>query len=139
MYDKITLCGSTRFIDIFNYLNAELTLEGHLVYSVAVDGKTRDLSDEQKAILDAVHLNKINEADYIVVIDMNKYIGESTRKEIAYAKITGKNVFYLSVHYKGVYELFEEQYKKGLKHRQKSDLTPFEQLCQKAGIQKKDI
>ena len=48
-----------------------------------------------KAIVDEVHLRKIDLADRVLVINIGNYIGESTSREIAYAKRTGKPVDYL--------------------------------------------
>jgi hypothetical protein len=47
-------------------------------------------------MLDVLHLHKIDLADEILVIDPGGYIGESTRREIAYAVQRGKRVRYLS-------------------------------------------
>ena len=95
---KITLCGSTKFKKHFEIINRQLTLEGHLVYSVGVFGHSEKitLTDEQKIDLDTVHLLKIDNSDAIFVIDVDGYIGESTRNEIEYAKLTKKTVKYLS-------------------------------------------
>ena len=46
-------------------------------------------------MLDDMHLRKIDLADEIYVINVGGYIGESTRREIAYAEKTGKKVNYL--------------------------------------------
>ena len=46
-------------------------------------------------MLDDMHLRKIDLADEIFVINVGGYIGESTRREIAYAEKTGKKVRYL--------------------------------------------
>lgn len=46
-------------------------------------------------MLDDMHLRKIDLADEIFVINVGGYIGESTRREIAYAEQTGKKVNYL--------------------------------------------
>ena len=48
-----------------------------------------------KEMLDDMHLRKIDMADEIFVINVDGYIGESTRREIAYAVKTGKKVNYL--------------------------------------------
>lgn len=48
-----------------------------------------------KEMLDDMHLRKIDLADEIFVINVGGYIGESTRREITYAKKTGKKVNYL--------------------------------------------
>ena len=48
-----------------------------------------------KEMLDDMHLRKIDMADVIYVINVDGYIGTSTRNEIEYAKRTGKVVRYL--------------------------------------------
>lgn len=95
---RITLCGSTRFKDEFNRINALLSLRGHVVYSVAIHGHADGvpLTPEQKATLDSVHKLKIDNSDCIVVIDVGGYIGESTQSEIAYAHAKSKLVIMLS-------------------------------------------
>lgn len=46
-------------------------------------------------MLDDMHRRKIDMADEIYVINVDGYIGSSTRSEIEYAIITGKPVRYL--------------------------------------------
>lgn len=96
---RITLCGSTRFMDAFAEWNTKLTLAGHLVYTVAV-GATNALGgaiDEvSKNKLDVVHFGKIDNSDAIFVLDVDGYIGESTRREIFYAQMKQKAVYFLS-------------------------------------------
>ena len=48
-----------------------------------------------KEMLNDMHKRKIDMADEIFVINVNGYIGESTKSEIAYAENTGKTVNYL--------------------------------------------
>lgn len=95
---RITLCGSTKFKKEFEVLNKQLTLEGDVVHTVAIFGHSDDidLTHEQKEVLDGVHRAKIDNSDAILVINVDGYIGESTRKEIVYAQNTGKIVKYLS-------------------------------------------
>lgn len=94
---RITLCGSTKFKREFEAINRQLSLEGHVVYSVAFFGHADNvpLTPEQKAQLDLVHKMKIDNSDGIFVIDVDAYIGESTRSEIEYAEMQGKFVRYL--------------------------------------------
>ena len=97
-YKVITLCGSTRFKDAFLQEQKRLTLEGNIVLSVGLFGHSGD--DEvwtagTKAMLDDMHKRKIDMADEIFVINVDGYIGESTRSEIEYAKAAGKTVRYL--------------------------------------------
>ena len=97
-YPIVTLCGSTRFKDAFQEAQKRLTLEGKIVISVGLFGHFGD--DEVwttgiKEMLDDMHLRKIDMADSIYVINVGGYIGESTRREIAYAKQKGKHIEYL--------------------------------------------
>ena len=48
-----------------------------------------------KEMLDDIHKRKIDMADEIFVINVDGYIGESTRSEIEYAKQNGKVINYL--------------------------------------------
>lgn len=50
---------------------------------------------ETKEMLGDIHKRKIDMADEIFVINVNGYIGESTRSEIGYAKKNNKKVNYL--------------------------------------------
>ena len=49
-----------------------------------------------KIALDELHKRKIDLADYVYVLDVDGYIGESTTSEIAYAAQHGIPVHYLS-------------------------------------------
>ena len=97
-YKVITLCGSTRFKDEFLQVQKELTLQGNIVISVGAFGHCGDnevWTDGTKAMLDRMHLAKIDLADEIFVINVDNYIGDSTRNEIEYAKSKGKIVRFL--------------------------------------------
>lgn len=97
-YKIITLCGSTRFRDEFIAEQKRLTLEGNIVISVGLFGHSGDneaFTHETKIMLDDMHKRKIDLADEIFVINVNGYIGSSTRSEIDYANATGKTVRYL--------------------------------------------
>ena len=97
-FKVITLCGSTRFKEHFLEVQKKLTLEGNIVISVGMFGNVGDeeaLQYEVKAMLDRQHLAKIDLADEIFVINVDNYIGDSTRKEIEYAKAKGKHVGFL--------------------------------------------
>ena len=97
-YPVITLCGSTRFKEQFLEAQKRLTLEGNIVISVGLFGHSGDdevWTEGTKEMLDDMHKRKIDLADEIFVINVGGYIGESTRREIAYAERTGKAVRYL--------------------------------------------
>ena len=104
-YKVITLCGSTKFKNEFLKVQKDLTLQGNIVISVGLFGHSGDNEvwenmDEgtltkTKEMLDDMHKRKIDMADEIFVINVNGYIGESTKSEIEYAILTGKIVNYL--------------------------------------------
>lgn len=97
-YNVITLCGSTRFKDQFMSVQKELTLKGNIVISVGLFGHSGDeevWQEGTKEMLDDMHLRKIDMADEIFVINVDGYIGNSTSREIAYAKKCGKPINYL--------------------------------------------
>ena len=75
-----------------------MTLEGNIVISVGLFGHSGDdevWTEGTKEMLDQMHLRKIDMADEIYVINVGGYIGESTRREIEYAKKNGRVVRYL--------------------------------------------
>ncbi|HSL85491.1 MAG TPA: hypothetical protein VK861_00990 [Bacteroidales bacterium] len=97
-YKVITLCGSTRFRDEFMAEQKRLTLEGNIIISVGLFGHSGDdeVWDEgTKEMLDDMHLRKIDMADEIFVINPGGYIGESTAREIDYARKNNKPVKFL--------------------------------------------
>ena len=97
-YKIVTLCGSTRFKDAFLEAQKNLSLQGNIVISVGLFGHSGDeevWKPGVKEMLDEMHLQKIDLADEIFVINVGGYIGESTRREIVYVRSTGKPVRYL--------------------------------------------
>ncbi len=71
---------------------------GFIVISVGLFGHSGDDEawiDGTKEMLDDMHKHKIDMSDSIYVINVDGYIGQSTRSEIEYAKMKGKKVIYL--------------------------------------------
>lgn len=97
----VTLCGSTRFVDEFNKQRQRLTLEGFIVLSIEIVTTQQYNEDPQhinrpiKEMLDELHKRKIDLSDYILVLNVGGYIGESTRSEIEYAQLRSVRVRYL--------------------------------------------
>lgn len=94
----VCLCGSTRFSEAFRKANLEETLAGRIVLTIGCDFKTGfalGFELEVKERLDKLHLDKIAMADEILVLNVDGYIGESTRREITYAQALGKKVRWL--------------------------------------------
>lgn len=105
----VVLCGSTRFVDVFNLERKRLTEEGVIVLSIEVvttqarDQDPQHVNPELKARLDELHMRKIDLADRVLVLDVGFYIGESTRNEIAYAEHLGRPIEYLSARHASVH------------------------------------
>ena len=100
----VCLCGSTRFYDQFQQANYDLTMRGEIVLSVGFypHAKARHGHGEgvghdsaEKSALDELHKRKIDLADYLLVLNVGGYVGDSTRAEITYARTNGKPVRYL--------------------------------------------
>lgn len=70
--------------------NRDLTFSGAIVVAPSEADESPTL--EQKAVLDALHLRKIDLADRVLIVNPGGYVGESTRREIAYAQAAGKPV-----------------------------------------------
>jgi hypothetical protein len=86
----VCICGSTRFADEMRAANRELTFAGVIV--LAPGEADEPITDEQKTALDALHLRKIDLADRVLVVNPGGYVGESTSREIAYARAAGKPI-----------------------------------------------
>ncbi|MDY6957825.1 MAG: hypothetical protein SVK08_01575 [Halobacteriota archaeon] len=96
----VCLVGSTRFMEAFFAVGWRLTLAGHIVLSVGVCKHAENhggeaLGQDVADYLDELHLRKIDLADWVVVINVGGYIGESTKREVDYSKKQGKKIVYL--------------------------------------------
>lgn len=92
----VTICGSTRFRAEIAEANRMLTLAGHMVLAPGVFAHDGDeITDAQKADLDRLHFAKIDLAGSVYVVNPGGYIGESTRREIEYARSLNKPIRYI--------------------------------------------
>lgn len=101
----ITLCGSTKFYTETEKAARDLSVNGFLVLRTSFYSKSRDkelfdkmTNNEKEYIIDKLvkeHDIMIDMSDGIYVINPDGYIGESTKREIEYAKGKGKFVLYL--------------------------------------------
>jgi len=95
----ITLCGSARFEAWYHIWNKALTLSGHCVFGLGSypsrEGSKDWYTEEDKAVLDAVHKGKISASHAILVLNVGAYIGESTLSEVVYAKTQNKDLHFL--------------------------------------------
>ncbi|MFC4076501.1 hypothetical protein [Salinithrix halophila] len=94
----ITLCGSTRFKRQFEEANASLSLQGYIVLSVGFFEQADDLAltGKQANQLTDLHFRKIDLSDELFIIDVDGYIGESTQREIQYARALEKPIRFYS-------------------------------------------
>lgn len=97
--EVICLCGSTKFGKEFQKATFDLTLQGKIVLSVGCmtqsDDQRIDLKRSDKAMLDVLHFAKIDASDYVHVLNVDGYIGESTEREIIYSLMRQKPVTFL--------------------------------------------
>ncbi len=96
-YKVVCLCGSTKFKEEFLLHSKLETLAGNIVLSVGFFGHADNekLDMKTKIKLDIMHFAKIDMADEILVINVDDYIGESTLREIYYAKSKDKRIRYI--------------------------------------------
>lgn len=93
----ITICGSLKFRDKLMEVSERLELEGNCVISViySTSDDKDSLSEEEMATIIKLHKQKIRMCDAIYVVNVGGYIGDSVKKEIAYAKSLNKEIMYL--------------------------------------------
>ena len=93
----ITICGSLRFIEEIKFHSERLELEGYCVLGIIYPTREDkdDYTSEEIARLGVMHKQKIEMSDAIFVVNVNNYIGSSTRSEIEYAEQCGKEIIYL--------------------------------------------
>lgn len=97
----ITVCGSTKFKVQYEYVIRQLIKQGWFVHSVEVyghaDGIAKYVSAEYEQWLSDLHFWKIDRSAAIYVIDVDRYIGSSTKDEIEYATlILDLDIYYYS-------------------------------------------
>ena len=98
----ICLCGSSRFISEMAIIGWNLEKGGAIVmglhllpsWYMPVDSHAAEYEGVAEHF-DRLHLRKIDLADRVFVVNKDGYIGESTRREIDYAKSLGKPIGYL--------------------------------------------
>lgn len=94
----ITICGSYKFKQQMIEVAEKLTLEGNCV--LMPNELTRldkeSYSESEALMFDKMHKEKIKLSDAILVVDVNGYIGNSTKCEIEFAKELGKEIIYYS-------------------------------------------
>lgn len=101
----VCLCGSTRFEETFAEANLRETLAGNIVLSIGTNLRSDaelfghlppESLRELKQQLDELHFRKIELSDEVLILDVGGYIGESTSRELHYAKSLGKPIRFWS-------------------------------------------
>jgi hypothetical protein len=101
--ESVCLCGSTRFWETFRDVGLDLTMAGIVVLTIGIcapdsmvlANPDSDQAKRQKAMLDMLHKHKINLATQVLVLNVDGYIGDSTRSEIAHAEARRKVIKWL--------------------------------------------
>lgn len=114
----VCLCGSTRFWKHFQEANYRETMAGRIVLTVGfyphtsqqrmildggkeeriinvVHNETVGCTPEEKVKLDELHFDKIEMSDEVLILNVDGYVGESTRREYHHAKKHGKIIRWL--------------------------------------------
>ena len=93
----ITVCGSMKFINEMMDIGMKMELKGNcLLLPIFSPTKTKkdDFTEEEIIILDKMHRERIKLSDAILVVNVNGYIGSSTKSEIEFAKSLNKEIIY---------------------------------------------
>ena len=102
----ITIIGSTRYINEMSLIGWEFEKQGHIVLNPRLlpptyirksndDGRHAAESENVKEIIDKTYLHKVAMADEIFVVNINGYIGDSTRNELKHAIKLNKKIVWL--------------------------------------------
>ena len=92
----ITLIGSAKFYNTFKNVAVELSIKdgGAIINMPAifddpdfVNNGGVNISKREHEIYDRIHEQKMSMSNFVVVIDVDGYIGENTKQEIEYCKL----------------------------------------------------
>ena len=92
----ITVCGSYKFKKAMIEITEEMTLKGNcmLTPNELAKSNKEDYTPEEALMIDRMHKEKIRLSDAILVVNVNNYIGNSTKSEIEFAKSLNKEIIY---------------------------------------------
>ena len=92
----ITICGSLKYKDEMMTVAQKLSLDGNCVLTPVYPVGDKKPSEEELKILKEAHFKRIEMSDEIFVLNIDGYVGESTKLEIEYAEKLGKVIEYYS-------------------------------------------
>lgn len=91
----ITLCGSLKFQKEMMEIAEKMALEGNCILTpVYPITKNLEKTEKQLKALKEAHFKRIELSDAILVVNVDNYIGDSTKLEIEHAKKLGKEIMY---------------------------------------------
>lgn len=92
----ITVCGSLKFKEEIMKVAAQMELKGNVaLIPIFPANADKDIyTEEEIVMLGKMHKEKIKLSDAILVVNVNNYIGNSTKSEIEFAKSLNKEILY---------------------------------------------
>lgn len=91
----LTICGSMRYCEEMKKISFLLEAEhGFNILQCVYPPDGSIVTDSEKQMLADAHFKKIDLSDGIYVVNIDQYIGDSVKNEIAYAQKKGKDIFY---------------------------------------------
>ena len=91
----ITLCGSLKFKKEMMEIAEKMALLGNCILTpIYPIIENVERTKEQLAKLKEEHFKRIELSDAILVVNVNDYIGSSTKSEIEFAKSLNKEIMY---------------------------------------------
>lgn len=95
-YPTIAIIGSTKYAKQFKTSAQYFQVLGYVVLTTFIyDGiNGRPCSQAMQGMFDELGCQRIDMADEVFVVNVDGYIGDSTKKELEYAKSIGKPISY---------------------------------------------
>nr|WP_315528113.1 hypothetical protein [Carnobacterium maltaromaticum] len=92
----ITVCGSFKFKDEMMKTAEQLELTGNvaLIPIFPLNNNINAFTEKELTMLGKMHKEKIKLSDAILVVNVNSYIGNSTKSEIEFAESLNKEIIY---------------------------------------------
>lgn len=92
----ITICGSLKFQNEMMKISEVLELKGNCILTPIYPTRNskNDYTKSEILMFNKMHKEKIKISDSILVMNVDNYIGTSTKSEIEFAKALGKEILY---------------------------------------------
>ncbi len=89
----VTICGSMKYEKQMQRIAFELETKHNCNVLQCIYGLKKDeLTPQELSFLKQAQFERIDISDAIYVVDIDGYIGDSTKKEINYAEQNGKEI-----------------------------------------------